>query len=66
MPCSGARTVFARSNAVVMGLSPTQDMDVCVCLFCACAVLYVGIYIDIFDTFHILWCCVPVFGSTGI
>jgi hypothetical protein len=21
---------------------------------------------DIFDTFHILWCCVPVFGSTGI
>jgi hypothetical protein len=26
-------TVFARSNAGIMGSNPTQDMDVCVCVY---------------------------------
>jgi hypothetical protein len=29
-----AWTVFARSNAEIVGSNPTQDMDVCVYLFC--------------------------------
>jgi hypothetical protein len=35
-------TVFVRSNVGVMGLNPTQVMDVCVHLFCICVVLCVG------------------------
>jgi hypothetical protein len=31
-------TVFARSNTGVMGSNPTRGMDVCVRLFCVCAV----------------------------
>jgi hypothetical protein len=34
--------VFARSNTGIVGSNPTQVMDVCVCLFCVCVVLYVG------------------------
>jgi hypothetical protein len=39
---SKARTVFARSNAGIMGSNPTRGMDVCVNLFCVCVVLCVG------------------------
>jgi hypothetical protein len=35
---SKARTVFARSNAGIVGSNPTQFMDVCVRLFCVCVV----------------------------
>jgi hypothetical protein len=38
---SKARSVFARSNAWIMGSNPTQVMDVCVSLFCVCVVLCV-------------------------
>jgi hypothetical protein len=40
---SKARTVFARSNAGVVGSKPTQCMDVYVRLFCVCAVLGSGL-----------------------
>jgi hypothetical protein len=30
---SKARTVFARSNAGIVGSNPTQGMDVCVCVY---------------------------------
>jgi hypothetical protein len=39
---SKACTVFARSNAGIVGSNPTQDMDLCVRLFCFCVVLCVG------------------------
>jgi hypothetical protein len=39
---SKARTVFARSNAGIMGSNPTQDMDVCVRLFCVLVLPCVG------------------------
>jgi hypothetical protein len=38
---SEARTVFARSNTGVVGSNTVRDMDVCVRLFCVCAVLCV-------------------------
>jgi hypothetical protein len=37
-----AWTIFARSNTGVVGSNPTQDMDVCVHLFCVYVVLCVG------------------------
>jgi hypothetical protein len=37
-----ARTVFARSNAGIVGSNLTQGMDVCVRLFCVCVVVCVG------------------------
>jgi hypothetical protein len=40
---SEAWTVFARSNTGIVGSSPTQDMGVCVHLFCVCAVLCVQV-----------------------
>jgi hypothetical protein len=36
------RAVFGRSNDGVTDLNPTWGMDVCVCLFCVCAVLCAG------------------------
>jgi hypothetical protein len=39
---SKARIVFARSNTGIVGSNPTQNMDVCVRLFCVCVVLCVG------------------------
>jgi hypothetical protein len=39
---SKAWTVFARSNTGIMGSNPTWGMDVCVRLFCLCAVLCAG------------------------
>jgi hypothetical protein len=39
---SKAGTVFARSNAGIVGSNHTQDMVVCVCLFCVSVVLCVG------------------------
>jgi hypothetical protein len=36
---SKARIVFAGSNTGVMGSDPTQDMDVCLLLFCVYVVL---------------------------
>jgi hypothetical protein len=39
---SKARTIFAPSNAGIMGSSPTRGMDVCVRLLCVCVVLCVG------------------------
>jgi hypothetical protein len=39
---SKAWTVFARSNAAIVGSNPTWGMDVCVRLFCVCVVLCVG------------------------
>jgi hypothetical protein len=39
---SKAWTVFARSNAGIVGSNPTQGMGVCVRLFCVCVVLCVG------------------------
>jgi hypothetical protein len=35
-------TVVARSNAVIVGLNPTQDMDVCMRVYSVCVVLCVG------------------------
>jgi hypothetical protein len=40
---SKARTVFATLNAGIVGSNSTQGIHVCVHLFCACFVLYVGI-----------------------
>jgi hypothetical protein len=39
---SKVSTVFARSNARIVGSNPTQDMYICVRLFCVCVVLCVG------------------------
>jgi hypothetical protein len=39
---SKAETVFARSNAGIVGSNPAQGMDVCVLLFCVCVALCVG------------------------
>jgi hypothetical protein len=42
---SKGSTVFARSEAGIVGSNPTQGMDVwclCMCLFCACVVLCLG------------------------
>jgi hypothetical protein len=39
---SKARTVFAGSNAGIVGSNPTQGMDVSLCLFYVCVVLCVG------------------------
>jgi hypothetical protein len=39
---SKARTVFARSNIGIVDSNPTWVMEVCVRLFCVCAVLCVG------------------------
>jgi hypothetical protein len=40
---SKACTVFARSEAGIVGSNPIQGMDVgCLCLFCVCIVLYLG------------------------
>jgi hypothetical protein len=39
---SKARTVFARSNAGIVGSNPTQGMDVCLRLFCVCVALCIG------------------------
>jgi hypothetical protein len=39
---SKALTVFARSDTGIVGSNPTQGVDVCVLLFCVCAVLCVG------------------------
>jgi hypothetical protein len=36
---SKAWTVFARLNAGIVGSNPIQGIDVCVRLFCVCAVL---------------------------
>jgi hypothetical protein len=30
---SKAWTVFARTNTVIVGSNPTQDMDACVCVY---------------------------------
>jgi hypothetical protein len=37
-----AWNVFARSNTGVVGSNSTRGMDVCVSLFCVCAVLCAG------------------------
>jgi hypothetical protein len=39
---SKAWTVFACSNAGIVGSNSTQGMDVCVRLFCVCVLLCVG------------------------
>jgi hypothetical protein len=39
---SKAWTVFARSNAGIVGSNPTQGMDVCVWVYCVYVVLCVG------------------------
>jgi hypothetical protein len=39
---SKAWTVFARSNTGIVGSNPIRVMDVCVRLFCVCAVLCAG------------------------
>jgi hypothetical protein len=39
---SKAWTVFARSDAGIVGSNLTQGMDVCVRLFCVCVVLCLG------------------------
>jgi hypothetical protein len=35
------KTIFARSNAWIVGSNPTQNINVCVCLFYVCVVLSV-------------------------
>jgi hypothetical protein len=40
---SKAWSVFTCLNTGIMGSNPTRDMDVCVLLFCVCALLCVGI-----------------------
>jgi hypothetical protein len=37
---SKARTVFARSNTAIVGLSPTRDIDVYLNLYSVCVVLF--------------------------
>jgi hypothetical protein len=37
---SEARNGFPRSNTGIVSLNPSQGMDVCLRLFCVCAVLY--------------------------
>jgi hypothetical protein len=39
---SEAWTTFACSNAGIVVSNPTRVMDVCLRLFCVCAILYVG------------------------
>jgi hypothetical protein len=39
---SKARTIFVHSNIEIVTSNPTQGMDVCVRLFCVCAILCVG------------------------
>jgi hypothetical protein len=39
---SKTRSVFAHSNAGIMGSDPTQGMDVYVCLFCVYVAPYVS------------------------
>jgi hypothetical protein len=39
---SKAGTVFARSDAGIVGSNATERMYVCVRLFCVCAILSVG------------------------
>jgi hypothetical protein len=39
---SKAWTVFARSNTEIVGSNLTREMDVCMSLFCLCAVLCAG------------------------
>jgi hypothetical protein len=39
---SQARTIVSRSNIGVVGSNHTRGIDVCVRLFCVCAVLCVG------------------------
>jgi hypothetical protein len=39
---SKASTLFVRSTTGIVGSNPTQDMDVCVRLFCLCVVLCAG------------------------
>jgi hypothetical protein len=41
-PRSKASNVFALTNAGITGSNRTQGMDVCLRLFCVCAVLCVG------------------------
>jgi hypothetical protein len=38
---SKAWIVFARSNSGIMGSNPTQDMDVCECIFSVFVLTYV-------------------------
>jgi hypothetical protein len=40
---SKACTAFARANTAIVGSNPAWGMDVCVYLFCVCAVLCVQI-----------------------
>jgi hypothetical protein len=40
---SKAWTVFARSNTLSVGWNPSRGMNVCVSLFCVCAVLFVQV-----------------------
>jgi hypothetical protein len=42
---SKAWTVFALSNTGIMGSNPSQDMDVCLRLFCVCVVLCIGSFL---------------------
>jgi hypothetical protein len=39
---SKAWNVFARSNTGIVCSNPTEGMDVCVCLFCVCVLLFVS------------------------
>jgi hypothetical protein len=39
---SKAWTFFARSNARIVGSSPSRGMDICLRLTCVCVVLFVG------------------------
>jgi hypothetical protein len=36
---SNTLDVFARSNAVIVGSNPNQDIDVCACVYSVCVVL---------------------------
>jgi hypothetical protein len=46
---SKAWTLFARSNAEIVGSNPTQGMDICVRLFCVCTVLCAGSQVAAFQ-----------------
>jgi hypothetical protein len=47
---SKAWNVFTRSNSGIVGLKPTQGMDVCSCLFCVC--VWWGGGDDLYMTWH--------------
>jgi hypothetical protein len=56
---SKAWTVFARSNAGIVGSNPTRGMDVCVCLFCVCVCVVLCIGTGLATCWSSVQCVLP-------